>query len=500
MIRFDYKLLLIRLLPEIVLVLGALWVLFFDQFSLRASVSKRSRCAAIGSIITLLIACVAVRNAGSAEYYGGMLVISSFSKIARVFLLVLVIAIAGIARPEDFTQHIGEFFALLLLASVGLIILAATQELLTGFIALELTSLALYLLTAFSKGSIFSVEAGLKYFLFGSVASAFMLFGISLVLGLSGATGFREIGIATRGQALSPLMIIAMVLLAAGFAFKLAAAPLHLWAPDAYQGSPAPAGALAASASKLASFVFFLNFFVIALPGHSGNAGFAASRPGWTMVIAILAAASMIAGNLIAIAQSNFRRLIAYSAVAHAGYVLLAVLPQTERGAASAVYYLFTYGAAVVGIFGVIRSVESSQGELKISDLAGLGRRSPALAICLCVFILSLAGIPPLAGFFGKFYIFVAALEVRGLGGDQSLLWLVILALAASTISLYYYLQVLKQAFVVQAPETTRLPIRVPAFQVLILMLLAALVVVLGCAPNLIVGPLQEAASAAFLH
>ena len=154
----------------------------------------------------------------------------------------------------------------------------------------------------------------------------------------------------------------------------------------------------------------------------------------------------------------------------------------------------------MIGIFGVIGAVQTTQGELKISDLAGLGRRSPALAICLCVFILSLAGIPPLAGFFGKFYIFIAALDVRGAAGEQSLLWLVILALAASTISLYYYLQVLKQAFVVETPGTPPPPIAVPAFQILILMLLASLVVVLGCVPNLIVGPLQQAAAAAFPH
>jgi NADH-quinone oxidoreductase subunit N len=331
----------------------------------------------------------------------------------------------------------------------------------------------------------------LKYFLFGSVAAAFTLFGISLIFALSGSTSFDQIATNLRGQGLSPLMIVALVLMAIGFAFKMAAAPLHFWAPDAYQGAPVPSAALIASGSKLASFILFQKLFVAALPAQAGNASLAASAPGWAMALAAISATSIVAGNLLAIAQSNLRRLLAYSAIAHAGYVLIAVLAQNELGAVSAVYYLFTYGLAVIGAFGIVDVLEQRHGDLSIKELAGLSRRAPLLALCLFVFILSLAGIPPLAGFFGKFYIFVAALDSSKAGGTPALLWIVALALAASAVSLYYYLQVLKQAFVVDAPEQPA--IKVPFVSSLTLLVLATAVLYLGCFPESLNVPLQKA-------
>jgi NADH-quinone oxidoreductase subunit N len=399
-------------------------------------------------------------------------------------LLILTAATLLIAAPSRFTPHIGEYVALILFATVGLLLLAGTTELLTAFIALELTSLSLYLLAAFHKGSSYSAEGALKYFLFGSVAAAFTLYGISLVFGLAGSTNFEAIGIALRGQQLSPLLIAGLVLTAIGFGFKMAAAPLHLWAPDAYQGAPVPSAALIASGSKLASFILFLKFFLLAAPVHMGSAGWGKAAPGWAVIIAALSATSILVGNLLAIAQSNLRRLIAYSAIAHAGYVLIALLAHSPNGIASAVYYLFTYGLTVVGIFGVIGLVESRHGELKLTDLAGLSRRSPLLAICLFVFILSLAGIPPLAGFFGKFYVFVAALESSRTAGAPGLLWIVVLAIAGSALSLYYYLQVLKHAFVVESDSTA--PVSATGIEKLTISLLAAGVVLFGCFPNVL--------------
>jgi NADH-quinone oxidoreductase subunit N len=246
---------------------------------------------------------------------------------------------------------------------------------------------------------------------------------------------------------------------------------------------------LIASASKLASLVLFLNLFTVALPGQAGSAAFGSPQAGWTMVIAVFAAASMVFGNLVALAQRNLRRLIAYSAVAHAGYVLLAVLAPGSTGAVAGVFYLFTYGLSVIGIFGIIRIIEDHDGDLNIPGLDGLSNRAPFLAVCLFVFILSLAGIPPLAGFFGKFYLFIAALDGAGAGNMPGLLWLVILAVGASTVSLYYYLIVLKHAFVVPSSELA--PLKVPRCQLLVLCILAGAVVLLGCVPNLLVGPLR---------
>lgn len=490
MIPFDYKLLLVRFLPESILVLGALVALFLDQARANAwADQRRSGVAAFIGVITAVLSILAIAAQDDfGTFYNGMLQIDPFTRVVKISLLVLTAATLLIGSPARFTSHIGEYVALILLAAVGLLLLASVAELLTAFIALELTSLSLYLLTAFNKHSIVSAEAALKYFLFGSVAAAFTLFGISLVFGLAGSTSFEPIAASLREQS-NPLLMAGLVLTAIGFAFKMAAAPLHLWAPDAYQGAPVPSAALIASGSKLASFVLFLKFFVVAVPGQMGSAGWANAIPGWAIVLAAIAACSIIVGNLLAIAQSNLRRLIAYSAIAHAGYVLVAVLANSQNGAISSVYYLVTYGLTVIGIFGVIGALESRHGELTLLELAGLSRRAPLLALCLFIFILSLAGIPPLAGFFGKFYVFIAALERSPTGDAPALLWLVVLAIAGSAVSLYYYLQVLKHAFVIETESST--PILATGLQKLTLALLAAAVVLLGCFPNAILRHFQ---------
>lgn len=493
---FDYFAVLIRLLPESILILGGLLLLFLDQSrTAHASLASRvnlSTSIALFSCLGAAIAVLAVSDTGS--FYDGMLVLSPFTRLVKVCLLMLMAATMATANPARFTEHIGEYFALILLGGVGLLLLGGTEELLTGFISLELVSLTLYLLAGFAKHSAASAEGAMKYFLFGSVSAAFTLFGISLVFGLAGATNFSRIAAVLSTQPLSPLLISGIVLVTIGFGFKLAAAPLHLWAPDAYQGSPAPSAALIASASKLASLVLFARFFVSALYPHEGSAAFASAVSGWKLAIAVIATLSIILGNLLAIAQPNFRRLLAYSAVAHAGYVLIGILAGTERGLNSGVFYLFTYGLAIVGTFAIIAELERENGKLLITDFAGLSRRSPLLALCLFVFMLSLAGIPPLAGFFGKFYLFVAALDSSGPGPVPDLLWIVAVALAASAVSLYYYLQVLKQAFVVEPSGVTApiLPSRTAAIA-----LLAAAVIFFGCFPQVLLEPLERASVSA---
>lgn len=488
MIPFDYFELLVRLMPETILVVGGLIVLFVDQSNAaRATPSFRTNLASFLGVLTCGLAIFAIalqRESGS--FYHGMLALTSFTRIVKICLLILIAASIASGIPQRFTEHIGEYVALLLLGGVGLLLLGSAEELLTAFIALELTSLSLYLLAGFNKGSGFSAEGALKYFLFGSVAAAFTLFGISLVFGMAGSTSFAQIADRLGGAPLAPLLATGIVLVIIGFAFKLAAAPLHLWAPDAYQGAPAPSAAMIASGSKLASLVVFAKFFVLALGQQAGSAAFAKAVSGWAMALAVIATVSIILGNLLAIAQTNLRRLLAYSAVAHAGYALIAVLAGTERGIASGVFYMFTYGLSIVGIFAVIGLLERSHGQLTLGDLAGLSRRSPLLALSLLVFILSLAGIPPLAGFFGKFYVFVAALQA-----STGLLWIVAAAIAASAVSLYYYLQVLKQVFVVESGESGRIDLPfAPAATTLVL---ALAVVFLGCFPQVLLGPLENA-------
>jgi NADH-quinone oxidoreductase subunit N len=360
-----------------------------------------------------------------------------------------------------------------------------SENLLVIFISLELLSLSLYILTGFDKSSARSSEAALKYFLFGGMSAAFLLFGFSLLYGVSNSISLPRIADAIQtGHAgnphLNPLVAIAIVTTAIGFGFKVAAFPFHFWAPDVYQGAPAPSAAFIASASKVASFFIFFQVMAIGFAGAEGSARWLHFVPGWAAVLAIVAALSMALGNLVAIVQSRVRRLLAYSAIAHAGYMLLALVAHTQQSLAALLYYVVTYALATLGAFGVVAAVVRRTGNSRLSDFDGLSRREPVLSACMFVFLLSLAGIPPLAGFFGKFYLFVSVLDA-----DPSLLWLVVLAIAMSAVSLYYYLRVLKQVYVADGPADAS-AIRVGLVTRLTLWVVAGLVILLGCAPGLL--------------
>jgi len=270
--------------------------------------------------------------------------------------------------------------------------------------------------------------------------------------------------------------------------------PFHLWAPDAYEGAPTPSAALIASGSKVASFFILAKVMMLGFAGAEGNGAWRAFVSGWVPLLAVVAVLSMVLGNLAAIAQRNVKRLLAYSAIAHGGYALLGVLTDNRQGVAALVYYVVTYALTVLGAFGVVSAVEERTGEARLSDFAGLCRRAPLLSFCMMIFMLSLAGIPPLAGFFGKFYVFTAAVNAQP--KNLGLLWLVIFAIAMSAVSLYYYLQVLKQIYIV--PSAAAAPAIKPSapFQVAVV-LVASGVLVLGCAPNLLIGQLSAAIQAA---
>src|SRR5579862_2500033 len=493
----NYLELLKLALPETIIAVMALVVLAVDLVALH-ELERRFRfiiggmiaclgCA--GAIVWMLI------SSSDANAFGGMLVVDPLTKFVKIALLVLTILTILLSMESDFTDHAGEYLALILFAAVGMMFLVSAEDILMIFIALELTSLSLYILTAFNKKDIKSAEASLKYFLFGGMSAAFTLFGLSLVYGLSGSTNLREIATALAGKGLDPLLVVAMVMVVIGFGFKIAAVPFHLWAPDAYQGAPTPSAAFIASGSKVASFFIFAKVMAIGFAGEQltqvqGSAAWHNYAGGWVPVIAMVAALSMILGNLAAIVQSSVRRLIAYSAIAHAGYMLIAVLSHNADSLASLVYYAATYGVTTIGAFGVVAVVEQGTGGEKLSDFAGLSRRAPVVSFCMLIFMLSLAGIPPLAGFFGKFYVFTAA--VKSGAPDLGLLWLVILAVGMSAVSLYYYLQVLKQIYVAPVGADAG-AIKVPVLTQIVLILVAAGVVVFGCAPNLLLGPLTEA-------
>jgi NADH-quinone oxidoreductase subunit N len=478
----SYAELLRCTLPELAVSIAGLLLLTLDLTILhRSSLARRLGIAALIACAGCLASLFLLSHAGACILPGGMFVLTPLARFVQGALLCLTILTVLLSTSTRITSHIGEYLALILFATVAMMFLVATQNLLLVFVALEFLSLSLYILTGFDKQSRMSAEAALKYFLFGGMSAGFLLFGMSLLYGLSGSIELPKIAATVSGPSLDPLLLIAIVMVAIGFGFKVAAAPFHLWAPDAYQGAPTVSAGFIASSSKVASFFIFAQVATLALlpaAGHGAAGGYA---PGWVPVLAILSALSMILGNLAAIAQTSVRRLLAYSAIGHAGYMLLGLIAHTPQGRSALVYYVITYALASLGAFGVLGALESA-GVDKLEDLAGLYRRAPGLSLCMLVFLLSLAGIPPLAGFFGKFYLFTTALSAEP---HLGLLWLVLLAVAMSAVSLYYYLRVLKYVYV--APEAADAPaIRISLVTRITLWVIAALVLLLGCVPSLL--------------
>ena len=485
MTTINFPGLLHLVLPEIIVVITALSVLSVDLIFLHAS-DMRLRSAA-GAVLSLAGCAVAVawilHTPQSANVLDGMLVLNPLAQRMQIALLILTMMTVLIFIGSNFTQHVSEYLSLLLLATVSMMFLVSTQNLLLIFLSLELLSLSLYILTAFDKRSLRSAESALKYFIFGGISAAFLLFGASLLYGLSNSTNLAGIAGRIHGPFLDPLLIVAIVMTLVGLGFKVAAAPFHFWAPDVYQGAPAPSAALIASGSKVAAFFILYQVMVIGLAGAEGSGAWHGYAPGWVPIAALISGLSMVLGNLVAILQTSVRRLLAYSAIAHAGYMLLGIVSHTDQSFRALLYYAITYALTVLGAFGVVAVVEEGTGGDTVSDFSGLSRRAPVPSFCMLIFLLSLAGIPPLAGFFGKFYLFSSVLSSTP--GTLGLLWLVVLAIAFSAVSLYYYLKVLKNIYVAERPPDSA-PIGVSLLRQIVLCLIALSVILLGCAPNLL--------------
>jgi NADH-quinone oxidoreductase subunit N len=489
--------------PEAIVTISALVVLAIGLTSSRATVvagvSPAKPSGAATNTVATTVLCVFITVLGlaaaigavlmlprNASLFGGMLVITPLTSLFKIICLVLAFFTVCLVHSEKSLRHLGEYLAIILLATVGLMLLVGSEELLVIFIGLELLGLSLYVMAAFDKTDVRSAEAGLKYFLFGSTSSAFTLFGISLIYGMSGTTGLAAISEKLATASVQPLLATGVIMTLIGFAFKIAAAPFHLWAPDAYQGAPVPSVAFIASGSKVASFVVLAKIVLVGFGPLHGSSGWHAMTAGWSPVLAVLAALSILIGNLVALAQTNVRRLLAYSAVAHAGYTLLGLIAGSRDGFSATLFYAAVYAITLVGAFGVVAVVRSETAGDDLQNFSGLAARAPLLAGCMAIFMLSLAGIPPLAGFFGKFYLFSAALRA---GGNYGLLWLVALALFGSFVSLYYYLIVLKAIFVDEpSPVTSWSPDR-PSSDLLQRITVAALagaILLLGLMPDIL--------------
>ena len=419
----------LRVLPEIILtVAGALIML------LEVLIGKRSRnilgyFALIALAIAAWGATIALNTGGPA--FGGLLVVDAYATFFRV--LVIAVGVLAILQSFNYLQrekaNAGEYYALILFSIVGQCVMASANELIMVFIGLEISSIATYVLADFLREDRRNNESSIKYFLLGSFATAFLLYGIAWIYGATGTTRLPDIEKAiASGNVSLTLAGLAAALMFVGFAFKVSAVPFQIWAPDVYQGAPAPVSAFMSAGPKAAAFAVFVRVFMTAFDPIVNR---------WEPFLWGSALLTMIVGNFAALTQTNIKRMLAYSSIAHAGYIMVAIAAHSQIGIAAVMFYLAAYAFMQVGAFAVI-SYFARQGEryVNVDDLAGLGWRQPVLAALFTVLLLSFIGIPLTAGFFGKFYIFKAAL-------DANLIWLAVLGLLNSAVAAYYYLRIL---------------------------------------------------------
>lgn len=362
--------------------------------------------------------------------FSDMWVVDNYARFFKlIFLLGTFLTILiSIKYLQHEAMQYGEYYALILFATIGMMIMASGAELITVFLGIELMSVALYVLAGYTRSRLTSNEAALKYFLLGSFATGFLLYGIALIYGSTGTSSIKGISefIAVSGFQ-NPITIFGMALLVVGFGFKTASVPFHMWAPDVYEGAPAPVTAFMSAGPKAAAFAAFVRIFMAALPSLQSE---------WTAVIWVLAVLTMTVGNVLALVQDNLKRMLAYSSIAHAGYVLVGFLSAGELGVTSILYYLLAYTFMNIGAFAIIVMLAGKDDErVYIQDYKGLGYSQPVAAVAMSLFLFSLAGIPPTAGFIGKFYIFSAAIKEGFIG-------LAIIGVINSVVSVYYYLRV----------------------------------------------------------
>lgn len=424
---------LVNILPLIIVVAWGCLLLLVTVFTRKAHPALIPGLAALG----LLAAGVAavLQSGTQAQAFNGMLSIDGFSRFIDILLVLT--GLLTIALSYDYLQRMGlargEYYALMLFSISGMMLMGAAADLIMVFLALEMLSIPLYVMAAFARPQARSEEAGLKYFLLGAFASGFLLYGIALVYGATGTTALSGVSAAAQMGLDSPIyLLIGAALILVGLGFKVAAVPFHMWTPDVYEGSPTSVTAFMAVGAKAGGFAALLRVFIVALPSISDQI---------VPVLWALTALTLVVGNVLAIAQNNVKRMLAYSSISHAGFILMALVAYANDAArfdvvASALFYLLAFALASFGSWAVVMALERKEGRgLDFEDYRGLGSARPALALAMTVFMLSFTGVPPTLGFAGKFYLFRAVLE----GGY---VYLAVLGVLASLISAYYYLRV----------------------------------------------------------
>jgi NADH-quinone oxidoreductase subunit N len=463
-------------LPEIVLAIGAMALLMYGAF-------RGDRVAdqvAVGAILLLILASAMVlgQTEGRTTTFGGAFVVDAFAKFFKVAVFlgsaVAILMSLNFFKREGFNRF--EYPVLVLLAVIGMGMMISANDLIAVYVGLELMSLSLYVIAAINRDNLRSTEAGLKYFVLGALSSGLFLYGASLIYGFTGTTGFDGIAAAVQqGSRPSLGLVFGLVFVLAGFAFKVSAVPFHMWTPDVYEGAPTPVTAFFAAAPKLAAMALLVRAMIDGFPN---------AAPSWQQVIMFISIASMGLGAFAAIGQNNIKRLLAYSSIANVGFALVGLAAANESGVRGLLVYMIVYLAMTLGTFACVLAMRTREGMVEdVGDLSGLAKNNPGMAALLAVLMFSLIGLPPLAGFFGKYMVFLAAIEAQ-------LIALAILGVLSSAIGAYYYLRVVKVMYF-DEPKTQFEPM--PGELKVVLGASAAFVLLFFLYPS----PLYNAASAA---
>jgi NADH-quinone oxidoreductase subunit N len=464
---------ILALLPEILITLAACVILLVDIATQR-QYKQRLGWGCIGAVLLTFLVMALLPSTGG-MLFAGMFIADSYGVFFKVLFLLAVIltVLISLRYLDDEETHYGEYYALLLFATVGMMFMAGGGDLITIYLGLELMSLSTYVLAGFMRRDVTSIEAAVKYFLMGAFTSGILLYGLALIYGLTGSTNLVVVAQSLSGLPLdNPALILAVILLVAGFGFKVAAVPFHMWAPDAYEGAPTSITAYMSAAVKAAAFAGIGRVFIMAL---------APTAQHWEVLWWVLAALSMLLGNVVAIVQTSLKRMLAYSSISHAGYALIGIVTASQAkdlGLSSMLFYIFVYMFTTMGTFSMIILLthRGFRGD-HIADFTGLGRTHPLPALLYIIFFLSLAGIPPTAGFVGKLVIFRAAIE-------SGFVVLAIIGVATSAIAAYYYFMVIKTMFMEQPLGQPALSPSRPLAVGLLVMVAATLL--LGIFPNIL--------------
>lgn len=479
---------LLLILPELLVVAAACAVLVLDPVM---PTSKKDGLAWLSlGTLAICMGLTASQMSQPATAFSGLVVIDAYGafwKLLLYFVTGLTVLLSFSYLKEE-RLYFGEYYGFVLLALAGMMVMVSAADLLTIYLGTELMSLSLYVMAGLKRSEPRSLEASAKYFVLGAFSSGILLYGISLLYGATGSTRLPMVATAIAGRSLDdPLLLFATILLAVGFAFKLAVVPFHMWTPDVYQGAPTSVTAFMAVASKAASFGAFVRVFVEGLGGVKAN---------WSAIFLLLCIATLVLGNVVALVQTNIKRMLAYSSIAHAGYALIGVVAagrlsgaEGGHGLASVLLYIAFYAFMTFGAFAIVAMLRKGglEGE-EIEDFTGLSKRHPVAALLMLVFMVSLAGIPPTAGFIGKFYVFMSAVEA-------GMAWLAVVALVFAAISAYYYLRLVMVMYM-REPEahsaTSPRLVMSPALSIVLACAVAG-VVILGLYPNPIVNLAAQA-------